>query len=390
MKTQVAIIGGGPAGLLLSQLLHLSGVESVVLERRSRAHVLSRIRAGVLESGTVGVLTEAGVGERLAAEGQPHEGVELSWHDERLRIDLAALTGQTVTVYGQTEVTRDLYAAADARGAQIVHDAHVTHVEGIDGEAPCVVYDEGGVQRRLQARFVAGCDGYHGAARQSLPEGVRQDFERAYPFGWLGLLSRTPPAAPELIYATHDRGFALCSMRSDSVSRYYLQVPAGERAEDWTAARFWDELKRRLPADVSGALVTDGEVMEMSVAPLRSFVCEPMRHGALFLAGDAAHIVPPTGAKGLNLAVGDVHYLHRALDRFFNRGTSEGIDGYSATALSRVWKVERFSWAMTSMLHDFPDLGAFDRRMQKAEFDYLQRSETARRGLAENYVGLPL
>ena len=390
MKTKVAIVGGGPAGLLLSQLLHLSGIDTVVLERRSRAHVLGRIRAGVLEAGTVRILTDAGVGARIAAEGQTHEGVEFSWHDERLRIDLAALTGERVTVYGQTEVTRDLYTAADARGAHVIHDAEVLRIEGIETAAPVVVYARGGAEHRLEARFVAGCDGYHGPSRRAMPDEVRQTFERAYPFGWLGLLSRTPPAAPELIYAAHERGFALCSMRSDTVSRYYVQVPATETATDWTAERFWAELKRRIPADVAAGLVTEGDVLEMSVAPLRSFVSEPMRHGALFLAGDAAHIVPPTGAKGLNLAVGDVHYLHRALDLWFNHGSGSGIDGYSAEALSRVWKVERFSWSLTSMMHDFPQLGAFEKRMQKAEFEYLARSETARKALAENYIGLPL
>lgn len=389
MKTQVAIIGGGPAGLLLSQLLHLSGIENIVLERRSRDYVLRRIRAGVLEAGSVSVLTEAGVGERLAAEGLPHEGVELSWHDERLRIDLAALTGKTVTVYGQTEVTRDLYDAADARGAQIIHEAEVRRIEGEDSDAPVVVYAKDGVEHRIEARFVAGCDGYHGPSRKAMPDNVRQEIERAYPFGWLGLLSRTPPATHELIYAAHERGFALCSMRSEEISRYYVQVPVTEKAENWTPERFWEELKRRIPADVAAGLVTDGEVLEMSVAPLRSFVSEPMRHGSLFLAGDAAHIVPPTGAKGLNLAVSDVHYLHHALDLFFKHGKTDGIDAYSDQALSRVWKVERFSWSMTSMLHEFPELGAFDRRMQKAEFDYLVRSETAQKGLAENYVGLP-
>ena len=392
MKTQVAIVGGGPAGLLLSQLLHLSGIENIVLERRSRDYVLSRIRAGVLESGTVQVLNDADVGGRVAREGQPHEGVELSWHDERLRIDLEALTGETVTVYGQTEVTRDLYDAGDARGAEIVHEAAVKRIEdieGIEGSTPSVVYEKNGAEHRVEADFVAGCDGFHGPARQTIPDSVRREFERVYPFGWLGLLSRTPPAAPELIYATHERGFALCSMRSDSISRYYVQVPASEKIEDWSADRFWEELRRRIPADVADTMVTDGEVLEMSVAPLRSFVCEPMRHGSLFLAGDAAHIVPPTGAKGLNLAVSDVYYLHRAFDLFFNHGKSDGLDGYSDQALSRVWKAERFSWTLTSMLHDFPHYEPFEKRMQKAEFDYLTRSETARRGLAENYIGLP-
>jgi len=389
VKTQVAIIGGGPAGLLLSQLLHLSGIDSVVLERRSRDYVLGRIRAGVLESGSVKVLTEAGVGDRLAAEGQPHDGVEFSWHDERLRIDLAALTGTTVTVYGQTEVTRDLYAALDARGAEVIHEAEVLRIEGVETDASVVVYRQNGAEHRLEARFVAGCDGFHGPSRKAMPDGVRQEFERAYPFGWLGLLSKTPPAAPELIYAAHERGFALCSMRSDEVSRYYVQVPVEEKVEDWTPDRFWDELRRRIPAEVADGMVTEGEVLEMSVAPLRSFVSEPMRHGSLFLAGDAAHIVPPTGAKGLNLAVSDVYYLHRALDRFFNTGAADGIDSYSETALARVWKSERFSWSLTQMMHDFPQLGPFEKRMQKAEFDNLVRSETARKGLAENYIGLP-
>lgn len=389
MKTQVAIIGGGPSGLLLSQLLDLSGIESVVLERQSRDHVLGRIRAGVLEAGAVGVLEEAGVAQRLHAEGQRHDGVELSWHDARVRIDLAGLTGRPVTVYGQTEVTRDLYAARDARGGRIIHGAEVQRIEGALRDAPVVVYLRDGAEHRLAARFVAGCDGFHGAARRAIPEAARRDFVREYPFGWLGLLSRTPPVAPELIYSAHDRGFALCSMRSASLSRYYVQVPLTDRLEDWPAARFWEELRARIPAEVAAGLVTEGEVLEMSIAPLRSFVCEPMRHGALFLAGDAAHIVPPTGAKGLNLAMGDVHYLHRALDLWFNHGKVAGLDGYSATALARVWKAERFSWSLTSMLHDFPGLGAFERRMQQAEFEYLAHSEAAQKSLAENYVGLP-
>ncbi|KAA9007842.1 4-hydroxybenzoate 3-monooxygenase [Histidinibacterium aquaticum] len=389
MKTQVAIIGGGPAGLLLSQLLDLEGIESVVLERRSKDYVLGRIRAGVLEAGTVRVLTEAGVGDRLAREGLPHDGFEISWFDERLRLDLTGLTGKPVTVYGQTEVTRDLYAAREARGGAVIDEAEVKRIEGIDTDAPTVVYEKDGKEHRLDCRFVAGCDGFHGPARKAIPESHRRDFTRDYPFGWLGLLSRTPPAAHELIYATHEQGLALCSMRSEEVSRYYVQVPMTEKVEDWPAERFWEELKSRLPSDVAAGLQTEGEVLEMSIAPLRSFVTEPMRHGSLFLAGDAAHIVPPTGAKGLNLAVSDVHYLHRALTRFFNEGTSEGIDSYSGTALARVWKTERFSWWMTSMLHVFPEIDDFGRRMQKAEFDRLTGSETARRDLAENYVGLP-
>ena len=389
MKTQVAIIGGGPAGLLLSQLLDLSGIDSVVLENRSRDYVLGRIRAGVLESGTVDLLHTAEVGARMDKEGQTHDGVEISWHDERLRIDLTALTGKPVTVYGQTEVTRDLYEAREARGGHVIHEAQVTRIEGIESDSPAVIYEKDGKEHRLKTRFVAGCDGFHGPSRRAMPDNVRREFTREYPFGWLGLLSRTKPAHHELIYAAHERGLALCSMRSDEVSRYYVQVPLTEKVEDWPAERFWEELKRRIPADVARSMQTEGEVLEMSIAPLRSFVSEPMRHGSLFLAGDSAHIVPPTGAKGLNLAASDVYYLHRAFDAFFNHSAADGIDGYSKTALSRVWKSERFSWWMTSVLHDFPDLGDFEKRMQRAEFDYLLRSEAAQRSLAENYVGLP-
>lgn len=388
-RTQVAIIGGGPSGLLLSQLLDLNGIESIVIERKSREYVLGRIRAGVLEAGSVKLLQDAGVGERMAREGQTHDGVELSWHDERLHIDLKALTGTPVTVYGQTEITHDLYDAREARGGQVIHEAEVQRIEGAETDSPVVVYQKDGQEHRIECRFVAGCDGFHGPARKAIPDTHRKEFIREYPFGWLGMLSRTPPATEELIYATHDRGFALCSMRSDEISRYYVQVPLTEKVEDWSPDRFWDELKRRIPADVAGNLVTEGEVLEMSIAPLRSFVSEPMRYGSLFLAGDAAHIVPPTGAKGLNLAIGDVYYLHRALEQAIKDNNTAGIDGYSDTALSRVWKCERFSWWMTSILHDFPDQGDFEKRMQRAEFEYLARSETARKSLAENYVGLP-
>ena len=388
MRTGVAIIGGGPAGLLLSQLLDLHGVETVVLEHRSRDHVLGRIRAGVLEQGTVDLLREADVGDRLTREGQVHDGVEISWHDERLRIPMRDLTGRGVTVYGQTEVTRDLYDARDARGGAVVHGAEVIRLEGIEGDAPVVVYLKDGAEHRVACDFIAGCDGFHGPSRRAIPDTARRDFVREYPFGWLGLLSPTPPAAEELIYAAHDRGFALCSMRSSSLSRYYVQVPLSEKLSDWPEERFWAELKTRIPADVAATLIT-GPALEMSIAPLRSFVAEPMRHGRLFLAGDAAHIVPPTGAKGLNLAASDVHYLHRAFDAFYNYDDPSGLDTYSDTALSRVWKCERFSWWMTAMLHDFPGTAPFDRRMQRAEFEYLQQSETARASLAENYVGLP-
>lgn len=389
MKTVVAIIGGGPAGLLLSQLLDLSGIESVVLERKSRDYVLGRIRAGVIEHGAVDVLRTAGVADRLEAEGQTHDGVEISWHDQRLHIPLKELSGKGVTVYGQTELTRDLYDAREARGGQVIHDAEVVRIESAESDNPVVVYQKDGNEHRLECSAVAGCDGFHGPSRQAIPTGVRQDFVREYPFGWLGLLSRTPPATEELIYAAHERGFALCSMRSPTISRYYVQVPLTEKVEDWSADRFWEEFKRRIPVDVAQGLVTDGEVLEMSIAPLRSFVSEPMRHGRLFLAGDSAHIVPPTGAKGLNLAISDVYYLHRALETFFNQGSSLEIESYSQTALSRVWKCERFSWSLTSMLHRFPDASGFEARMQRAEFDYLVQSETARRSLAENYVGLP-
>ena len=388
MRTGVAIIGGGPAGLLLSQLLDLHGVETVVLEHRSRDHVLGRIRAGVLEQGTVDLLREADVGDRLTREGQVHDGVEISWHDERLRIPMRDLTGRGVTVYGQTEVTRDLYEARDARGGAVVHGAQVIRLEGIEGDAPIVVYLKDGAEHRVACDFIAGCDGFHGPSRQAIPDTARRDFVREYPFGWLGLLSPTPPAAEELIYAAHDRGFALCSMRSSSLSRYYVQVPLSEKLSDWPEERFWAELKTRIPADVAATLTT-GPALEMSIAPLRSFVTEPMRHGRLFLAGDAAHIVPPTGAKGLNLAASDIHYLHRAFDAFYNHDDPSGLDTYSDTALSRVWKCERFSWWMTAMLHDFPGTAPFDRRMQRAEFEYLQQSQSARASLAENYVGLP-
>lgn len=388
MKTQVAIVGGGPSGLLLSQLLDLHGIDSIVLERQSRSHVLGRIRAGVLETGMVELLTDAGVGARMAAEGKIHDGVEISWHDERLRIPIRDLTGRGVMVYGQTEVTHDLYAARDARGGAVLHEAEVTGIDGLTGDSPCVSYLSGGREHRLACDVVVGCDGFHGPSRRAIPDAIRHEFERTYPFGWLGLLSATPPAAPEIVYAAHDRGFALCSMRSDRISRYYVQVPLSERLEDWPEQKFWDELRRRIPAEVATGLVT-GPALEMSMAPLRSFVSEPMRYGRLYLAGDAAHIVPPTGAKGLNLAASDIYYLHRALELFFNHGRADGLDSYSETALRRVWKCERFSWWMTSILHEFPGACAFDRRMQRAEFDYLAQSETARKSLAENYVGLP-
>ncbi len=388
MRTRVAIIGGGPSGLLLAQLLHLAGVDSVVLERRDRAHVLSRIRAGVLEAGTAEVLRAAGVGARMDREGEAHHGFHLGFGGGLARVDLAAATGKSVTVYGQTEVTRDLYAARDAAGGAVIHDAEDVALHGLDGDAPFVTWREGGAERRLDCDFVAGCDGFHGVSRASIPPDRVRLFERVYPFGWLGVLSRTPPVADELIYARHPRGFALCSLRNRALSRYYVQVSADERVEDWSDDRFWDELKARLPGAVAAGLVT-GPAIEKSIAPLRSFVAEPMRWGRLFLCGDAAHIVPPTGAKGLNLAVGDVHYLSQALTAFYASADASGIEGYSDRALARVWKAERFSWSLTTLLHCFPEDGPFGDRIKQAELDYIASSPAAMAAIAENYVGLP-
>ena len=388
MRTRVAIIGGGPSGLLLAQLLHLAGVDSVVLERRDRAHVLSRIRAGVLEAGTAEVLRAADVGARMDREGEAHHGFHLGFGGGLARVDLTAATGKTVTVYGQTEVTRDLYAARDAAGGAVIHDAEDVALHGLDGDAPFVTWREGGAERRLDCDFVAGCDGFHGVSRASIPPDRVRLFERVYPFGWLGVLSRTPPVADELIYARHPRGFALCSLRNRALSRYYVQVSADERVEDWSDDRFWDELKARLPGAVAAGLVT-GPAIEKSIAPLRSFVAEPMRWGRLFLCGDAAHIVPPTGAKGLNLAVGDVHYLSQALTAFYASADASGIEGYSDRALARVWKAERFSWSLTTLLHCFPEDGPFGDRIKQAELDYIAGSAAAMASIAENYVGLP-
>ena len=387
MRTQVCIVGGGPSGLLLAQLLHLEGIDSVVLERRPRDYVLGRIRAGVLEWGTVELLRQAGVGARMEREGFVHDGTLLAAQGRTIRIDFKALTGRSVMVYGQTEVTRDLYAARDAAGGTVIHGAEDVALHGLDGDRPHVTFRLEGTERRIDCDFVAGCDGFHGVSRQAIPATVRREFERVYPFGWLGLLSETAPAAEELIYANHERGFALCSMRNARLSRYYLQVPLTDRSEDWTDAAFWEELRRRIPASAADALET-GPSVEKSIAPLRSFVAEPMRWGRLFLAGDAAHIVPPTGAKGLNLAASDVHYLWQAL-RDHYAGDDAGIEGYSARALARVWKAERFSWSMTTLLHRFPDQGAFGQRMQESELDYLESSVAAQTALAENYVGLP-
>jgi len=388
MKTQVAIIGGGPSGLLLSQLLNRQGIETVILERATRDHVLSRIRAGVLESGTADLLREAGVAERMEAEGTPHDGCFLTDDDLMVRINFRELTGKTVMVYGQTEVTTDLYKAQDAMGTTIIHSVEDVVLQDVTTASPYVEYTVEGARKRLDCTYIAGCDGFHGVSRRTIPDDKRQEFERVYPFGWLGILSRTKPAHHELIYANSANGFALASQRSETLSRYYVQVPLTDKVEDWSDARFWTTLKSCLPADVSQTMET-GPSIEKSIAPLRSFVSEPLRYGRLFLVGDAAHIVPPTGAKGLNLAASDVFYLVEALVDALKAGDQNGIDGYSTRALTRIWKAMRFSWQMTTMLHQFDGEDGFAAQMRKATLKHLSQSETARRDLAENYIGLP-
>ena len=389
VRTKVAIIGAGPAGMLLGQLLHSYGIDNVILERKDRDYVLGRIRAGVLEQGTVGLLEQLGITERLHHEGLIHAGIELLFGGTRHRIDLkTASGGKVVTVYGQTEVTRDLMDAREKAGLKTVYDADNVRLHDFDRDKPRVRYEKDGVTYELLCDFIAGCDGFHGASRQAIPASAVHTYERVYPFGWLGLLSDTPPVSPELIYTNHARGFALCSMRSPTRSRYYVQCSLDEKVEDWTDDMFWDELRRRLDKEAAESLIT-GPSLEKSIAPLRSFVAEPMRFGKLFLAGDAAHIVPPTGAKGLNLAASDVHYLSMALREYYDEKSSAGLDNYSATALKRVWKAVRFSWWMTSMMHRFPDTDGFGTKLQQAELDYVVHSEVARASLAENYVGLP-
>ena len=388
MKTEVVIIGGGPSGLLLSQLLNRAGVDTVILERTSRTRVLDRIRAGVLEDGTVQLLREAGVGHRMDREGIPHEGCYLTDDDLMVRINFHELTGKKVMVYGQTEVTADLYAAQDAMGTNIIHNVEDVVINDVKTDAPYVEYTLEGERKRIDCKFVAGCDGFHGVSRQTIPADKRTEFERVYPFGWLGVLSRTPPANHELIYANSRHGFALASMRNEKLSRYYVQVPLTDKVEDWSDDRFWEALKMRLPQETADAMVT-GPAIEKSIAPLRSFVSEPLRWGSLFLVGDSAHIVPPTGAKGLNLAVSDVYYLHDALIAALKKKDSSGIDSYADRALARIWKAMRFSWQMTTMLHQFDGEDSFAAQMRKATLSHLSQSETARRDLAENYIGLP-
>jgi len=389
MRTKVAIIGSGPSGLLLGQLLTEAGIDNVILDRVGRDYILGRVRAGVLEEGTVRLMDQAKSGARMHAEGLPHDGFSLAFDGRDHRIDLHGLTGgKRVMVYGQTELTRDLMEHREASGALTIYDAADVTPHDFDGASPYLTYEKDGITHRLDCDFIAGCDGFHGASRKAVPESAIRTFEKVYPFGWLGILADVAPVSHELIYANHPRGFALCSMRSETRSRYYIQCSLDEKIEGWSDDRFWDELRRRLPTHRAEALQT-APSFEKSIAPLRSFVAEPMRFGRLFLVGDAAHIVPPTGAKGLNLAASDVHYLFSGIAEYYAEHSSAAIDAYSQRALSRVWKAVRFSWWMTTMLHRFPDTGDFGQKIQEAELDYLTHSTAASTALAENYVGLP-
>ena len=388
MRAQVVIVGGGPSGMLLGQLLHLSGIDTVVLERRDPEYVLGRIRAGVLETGLVDLLRQAGVADRLDREALIHQGTLISDNDDLFRIDFQQLVGRSVVVYGQTELTRDLYEARAASGARTFFNAADVALHDLETDAPYVTWQSDGVTHRIDCDFVTGCDGFHGISRQTIPIESRQEFEKVYPFGWLGVLSETPPVNEELIYSNSARGFALCSMRNPELSRYYIQCSGADQPERWTDQAFWDELRRRLPEEAADVLIT-GPSIEKSIAPLRSFVCEPMQWGRLFLCGDAAHIVPPTGAKGLNTAASDVHYLVQALRAHYLDGDDTEIVRYSEKALARVWKAERFSWSMTTLLHRFPEQTDFDRRIQKADMAFLRENEDAQRVMATNYVGLP-
>lgn len=387
MRTQVVIIGGGPSGLLLSQLLNRAGISTVVLERKPRDYVLSRIRAGVLETGCADLIRAAGAGARMDREGHLHDGCLMASNDRMFRVDFKSSIGRQVMVYGQTEVTRDLYAAQDAIGATHIHGVEDVAMHDLTGAA-FVTYRVNGESHRIDCDFIAGCDGFHGVSRQSIPADVRRDYEKVYPFGWLGILSNTPPVDHELIYARHDRGFALASMRNPRLSRYYIQVPLTDSVADWPDEAFWAELRARMPSEVAARLVT-GPSIEKSIAPLRSFVTEPMRWGKLFLCGDAAHIVPPTGAKGLNLAASDVHYLFEGLRQFYSTASTDGIDRYAQRALARVWQAMRFSWSLTLMLHRFPGATEYERRMQDSALAELEQRDSARRLMAENYTGLP-
>ena len=389
MKTQVCIIGAGPAGLLLGHLLRAEGVECVVLERASPDYVLGRIRAGVLEQITVSLMARLGLDARMQAEGLPHDGFNLADGERLIRIDIKGLTGKEVMVYGQTELTRDLMEARGERGLEVVYDAADVALHDVAGDAPFVTYAKDGKTHRVDCRFIAGCDGFHGPSRKAVPASVGKEYLREYPFGWLGILADVPPCNHELIYANHERGFALASMRSHTRSRYYVDVPLTDKVEEWSDERLWDELAIRLGPDAA-AHITRGPALEKSIAPLRSFVFAPMRHGSLLLCGDSAHIVPPTGAKGLNLAASDVHYAADALVRFFRAADNDAISAYSDKALARVWKSERFSWSLTRLMHRFPEDGDFERAMQVAELDYIASSHAAQTSIAENYVGLPV
>jgi len=389
LRTQVCIIGAGPAGLLLGHLLRAEGVECVVLEQRTPDYVLGRIRAGVLERITVSLMERLGLDARLKAEGLPHDDFSLADGERLIHIDLRDLVGQHVTVYGQTELTRDLMEACDARGLQVIYGAEGVTLHEVAGDAPYVTYAKDGVEQRVEARFVAGCDGFHGPSRKAIPATVGREYERVYPFGWLGILADVPPCGAGLIYANHERGFALASQRSATRSRYYVDVPLTARVEDWPDDRIWDELAIRLGPEAAPT-ITRGPSIEKSIAPLRSYVFAPMRHGSLLLCGDAAHIVPPTGAKGLNLAASDVHYAAEALCGYFQANDADAIGRYSDKALARVWKAERFSWSLTRLMHRFPEDGPFERAMQVAELDYIAGSRAAQTSIAENYVGLPV
>lgn len=389
MKTQVCIIGAGPAGLMLGHLLRAEGIECVVIERVSGDYVLGRIRAGVLETVTVGLMERLGLDARLKAEGLPHDGFNLADGERLIRIDLKALTGKQVTVYGQTELTRDLMEACEERQLEVIYEAADVALHEIEGDAPFVTYTKGGVQHRVDCRMIVGCDGFHGPSRKAIPASAGQEFEREYPFGWLGILADVPPCNHELIYANHERGFALASMRSETRSRYYVDVSLTEKVEDWSDERLWDELAIRLGPEAA-ANITRGPALEKSIAPLRSYVFAPMRYGSLMLCGDSAHIVPPTGAKGLNLAASDVLYASEALLAFFRANDADAIAGYSDRALARVWKSERFSWSLTRLMHRFPEDGPFERAMQVAELDYIASSKAAQTSIAENYIGLPV